>query len=156
MTAGTAAELGQIGLPPADQICFVVRDLAAALALYAPLFGPFTVLDSGPFESVHRGERVMCDLPCAFGRSGALEIEIVAPRTGPTPHTEFLAAGREGVQHIRFVVDALDPWIARVATLGYRPVWTGSYPASPAAPPIRWCYLERDADPLMIELVQFG
>lgn len=156
MNANATAALAQIGLPPADQICLVVKDLAAAVSLYEPLFGPFTVLDSGPFESVHRGERVMCDLPCAFGRSGALEIEIVAPRSGPTPHTEFLEAGREGVQHIRFVVDALDPWIARVGTLGYRPVWTGSYPASAAAPPICWCYLERDSDPLMIELVQFG
>ncbi|MFM7274080.1 MAG: VOC family protein [Gammaproteobacteria bacterium] len=144
------------GLPPADQICLVVRDLQAALRLYEPLFGPFTVLDSGPFESVHRGERVMADLPCAFGRSGALEIEIVAPRHGPTPHTEFLDAGREGVQHIRYAVEDLDTWIAKAAAIGYGPVWTGSYPASPASPPIRWCYLEREGDPLMVEFVQFG
>lgn len=144
------------GLPPADQICLVVRDLAAAVRMYEPLFGPFTVLDSGPFESEHRGQRVTVDLPCAFGRSGDLEIEIVAPRRGPTPHTEFLEAGREGVQHIRYVIDDLDAWIARAAGAGYRPVWLGSYPASPAAPPLRWCYLERDGDPLMIEFVQFG
>lgn len=144
------------GLPPADQICLVVRDLQAALQLYEPLFGPFTVLDSGPFESVHRGERVMADLPCAFGRSGALEIEIVAPRRGPTPHTEFLDAGREGVQHIRYAVEGLESWIGKAAALGYRPVWTGSYPRSAAAPAIRWCYLERAGDPLMVEFAQFG
>ena len=144
------------GLPPADQICLVVRDMDAALRLYAPLFGPFTVVDGGPFPSVHRGETVMADLPCAFGRSGTLEIEIVAPRAGPTPHTEFLAAGREGVQHIRYPVDDLDAWIGKAADIGYRPVWTGSYPASPASPPLRWCYLERDGDPLMLEFVQFG
>ena len=36
-----------LGLPPADQICLVVRDLQAAVALFEPLFGPFTVLDNG-------------------------------------------------------------------------------------------------------------
>ena len=46
MNANAPAALAQIGLPPADQICFVVKDLAAAVALYEPLFGPFTVLDS--------------------------------------------------------------------------------------------------------------
>jgi methylmalonyl-CoA/ethylmalonyl-CoA epimerase len=144
------------GLPAADQICLVVRDLEAAVAMYEPLFGPFTVLDSGLFESVYRGEPEMVDLPCAFGRSGALEIEIVAPRSGRSPHRDFLEAGREGVQHIRYVIEDLQAWIARAATIGYRPVWSGSYPASPAAPPLSWCYLERDGDPLMIEFVQFG
>lgn len=151
-----AAQHTSLGLPPADQICLVVRDLPEALALYEPLFGPFTVLDSGPFESVYRGERVMTDLPCAFGRSGALEIELVAWRSGPSPHRDFLQAGREGVQHIRYVVEDLEHWIERAGTIGYRPVWFGSYPASPAAPPLSWCYLDRDGDPLMIEFVQFG
>ncbi|HUH36451.1 MAG TPA: VOC family protein [Spongiibacteraceae bacterium] len=144
------------GLPPADQICLVVRDLAAAVAMYEPLFGPFTVLDNGPFESVYRGETVMVDLPCAFGRSGELEIELVQWRSGPTPHRDFIQSGREGVQHIRYVVDDLPAWIARAAELAYRPVWSGSYPASDAAPPLSWCYLERDDDPLMIEFVQWG
>ena len=67
-----------------------------------------------------------------------------------------LDVGREGVQHIRFVVDELEAWIARAAAVGYRPVWSGSYPASLAAPPLGWCYLARDGDPLMIEFVQFG
>ena len=154
MNPGATAPLA--GLPPADQICLVVRDLDAALALYEPLFGPFTVLDNGPFESVYRGEREMVDLPCAFGRSGGLEVEIVAPRSGRSPHRDFLDAGREGVQHIRFVIDDLEAWIGKAAAIGYRPVWSGSYPASPAAPPLGWCYLERDGDPLMIEFVQFG
>ncbi len=55
-----------------------------------------------------------------------------------------------------YSIDDLQAWIARAATIGYRPVWSGSYPASPAAPPLSWCYLERDGDPLMIEFVQFG
>lgn len=155
-TRTPAAAPATLGLPAADQICLVVPDLQAALALYEPLFGPFTVLDNGPFESVYRGERVMTDLPCAFGRSGALEIELVAWRSGPSPHRDFLQSGREGVQHIRYVVDDLDHWILRAATIGFHPVWSGSYPASPAGPSLSWCYLERDGDPLMIEFVRFG
>lgn len=146
-----------LGLPPADQICLVVRDLGAAVAMYEPLFGPFTVLDNnGPFESVYRGERVMVELLCAFGRTGALEIELVEWRSGPTPHRDFIQGGREGVQHIRYVIDDLDGWIARAAAIGYRPVWSGSFPVSEAAPSLSWCYLERAGDPLMIEFVQWG
>ena len=96
-----------LGLPPDDQICLVVRDLQAAVALYEPLFGPFTVLDNGPFESVYRGERVMVELLCAFGRTGALEIELIEWRSGPTPHRDFIQGGREGVQHIRYVIEDL-------------------------------------------------
>ncbi|MCG3169022.1 MAG: hypothetical protein CALGDGBN_00533 [Pseudomonadales bacterium] len=145
-----------LGLPPFDQICLVVRDLRAALALYEPLFGPFTVLANGAFPSVYRGEPVTTELKVAFGRSGSIEIELVEWISGPTPHRDFVASGREGVQHLRYVVDRIDAWNERLATHGYAPVWSGAYPASEAAPPIAWCYFERATDPLMIELVEFG
>ena len=38
----------QLDLPDLNQVGFVVRDLAAALALYEPLFGPFVTMDPGP------------------------------------------------------------------------------------------------------------
>ncbi|MBK8992525.1 MAG: hypothetical protein IPM40_12920 [Gammaproteobacteria bacterium] len=43
-------------LPPCDQVGFVVRDLQAAMAMYAPLFGPFTTMD-GSVEQAITGAR---------------------------------------------------------------------------------------------------
>ena len=42
-------------LPQPDQIGFVVKDLARAIELYDPLFGPFTVPDFGPQTASYRG-----------------------------------------------------------------------------------------------------
>lgn len=155
-TGADVGAYGSLGLPPVDQICLIVRDLDAALALYEPFFGPFIVMRNGPFPCVYRGEAAVTELAVAFGRSGALEIELVEWISGPSPHRDFIAAGREGVQHVRHVVDSIGEWTERLATLGHAPVWSGNYPASDAAPPIAWCYFERPGDPLMIELVEFG
>jgi methylmalonyl-CoA/ethylmalonyl-CoA epimerase len=140
------------GLPPIDQIGVVVRDMEAALSWYQPLFGPFSVLDNGPFDAVYRGRPARAHLIVAFGRSGGLEIELVQWIAGATPHRDFLLSGREGLQHVRFPVSELDPWVRRAAPLGYEPVWAGTY----AAHGISWCYLERAGDPLIIEFVSWS
>ena len=48
--------LEQLGLPPIDQVGFVVKDLDASLALYGPLFGPFTRMDGSVSEATYRGK----------------------------------------------------------------------------------------------------
>jgi catechol 2,3-dioxygenase-like lactoylglutathione lyase family enzyme len=144
------------GLPPFDQICLVVPDMQAALALYEPLFGPFMVLENGPFESVCRGRKAMVDMIVAFGRSGDIEIELVQPLSGPLPHREFLDAGRSGIQHLRYSVEDLRGWQRKLEAAGYEEVWAGSYPATPGTRAICWVYLQRAGDPVLVELVEFG
>lgn len=155
-SAAPASPSSTLGLPPFDQICLVVPNLDAALRQYEPLFGPFVVLRNGPFDSYYRGRPVSVDLAVAFGRSGGIEIELVEPLAGSTPHRDFLDAGRSGLQHVRHCVDDIDAWEARMAPLGYAPVWWGSYPATNGYPATRWSYLERYGDPVMIELMRFG
>ena len=150
----STAPLQSLGLPPIDQICLVVRDLGAALVRYEPLFGPFVVFDNGPFDSIYRGRPTRVELAVAFGRSGELEIELVQWRAGDTPHRDFIEQGREGVQHIRYKVNDIDEWVVKCRPLGYEPVWSGCYPGSDGSPALTWCYLERPADPLMIEFVR--
>lgn len=144
------------GLPPFDQLCLVVPDIKTALARYEPLFGPFTVLENGPYESVCRGKKAMVDMIVAFGRSGAVEIELVQPLAGPLPHREFLDAGRTGIHHLRYSVTDLRDWQRKLEEAGYREVWSGSYPETPDTRAIRWVYLERADDPLLLELVEFA
>lgn len=147
------ASLQSLGLPPIDQICLVVPDLKAALALYEPLFGPFLVMENGPFDSFYRGQPARVDMAVAFGKTGNLEVEIVQWISGPTPHRDFIQQGRQGVQHLRYQVEDIDAWVEKVRSLGYTPVWSGSFPGSDYGPGISWCYVEREGDPLMLEFV---
>lgn len=138
-----------LDLSPCDQVGFVVRDMEAALALYEPLFGSFTTMDPGPMTYSYRGREEECEMRLAFGRSGELEVELIQWVSGGCPHKEFLDTGREGMQHLRFVVENLETKVAEAEALGYEAIWTKRYGEGLAV-----AYLERADDPLMIELFE--
>ena len=141
--------LSQLGLPPADQVGFVVRDLKAAMALYDPLFGPFSTMDGSVRACDYRGRVEDVGLNIAFGRSGDLEIELIEWVSGHSPHREFLERGREGMHHLRFRVDDADAWIAKLKAVGYEAIWYKRYSADTT-----FAYLERAGDPTIIEFLQ--
>ncbi len=148
-TDGGPAELASLGLPPIDQVGFVVRSAEEAKARYGALFGPFTEMDGSVQAADYRGRVADADLWILFGHSGELEMEFIEWRGGESPHREFIEAGREGMHHIRYRVDDADAWIARVAPLGYAPIWYKQFSADTV-----FAYLEREGDPLLIEFLQ--
>ena len=148
-TPAAASELAALGLPPIDQIGFVVRSIAEAKERYGPLFGPFSDLDGSVRAAEYRGRVADAKLALAFGRTGDLEIEFIEWQGGESPHRESIEAGREGMHHLRYRVDDADAWIERVAAIGYRPIWYKQYSADTV-----FAYLEREGDPLLIELLQ--
>ena len=152
MTASPAApaDLASLGLGQPDQIGIVVRDLDLAMARYAPLFGPFHTAEFNDYKVSYRGaEPSAYRARFAFGRAGALEIELIEWIEGDTPHRDFLEQGHEGMHHLRYRVDDCDAWVARLQTLGYETVW-----ANRASPSLAFAYCERPGDPLLIELLE--
>ncbi len=141
--------LQKLELPQLDQVGFVYRDIDAALALYEPVFGEFSRMDSGVFDYQYRGHTEPAELKLAFGRSGDVEIELIEWVSGGTPHKEFIDAGREGMHHLRFVIDDLEQKIAEAQPLGYQSIWQAQF-----APGLAVAYLERPGDPLLIELFE--
>ena len=139
----------KLNLPPCDQVGFVVRDMAASLALYEPLFGPFSLMDPGPMSYDYRGREEECDMKLAFGKSGELEIELIQWVTGGCPHKEFIDAGREGMHHIRFRIESLEETVAAAQAIGYEAIWQKRYGEGLAV-----AYLEREGDPLLLELFE--
>ena len=139
----------RLGLPPADQIGFVVRDLDAAMALYDPLFGPFSTMDGSVKKAIYRGQPKDLMLNIGFGRSGDLEIELIQWVDGYSPHREFIARGREGMHHLRCRVEDADGWIEKAKTVGYQVVWYKQFSADTT-----FAYLERPGDPTLIEFLQ--
>ncbi len=138
-----------LGLGPMDQVGFVFRDVKAAIERYQPIFGPFSYHEFDAYEYNYRGEREPCRLIIAFGRSGELEIEFIQWVSGGSPHKEFLDAGREGMHHVRFKVESLEPKVAAAEALGYRPIWHTRFAEGLAV-----AYMEREGDPLIIELFE--
>ena len=108
-------ESQELGLPPVEQVGYVVRDLEKTLEIYAPMFGPFCM---EPYEKItgplFRGTPTDCELRIAYGKSGNLEMEFIQPVSGMGPHQEFLDQGREGIHHVRFRVSDCDDVIATV------------------------------------------
>jgi len=143
------ADLSSLGLPPADQVGFVVRDLEASMKLYGPMFGPWSLMDGSVDASEYRGRLSDVKLNIAFGQSGPLQIELIEWVEGDSPHAEFIRAGREGMHHLRFRVEDADGWIEKVKTIGYQVVWYKKWCADTT-----FVYMERPGDPLWIEFLQ--
>lgn len=139
----------QLNLPDLDQVGFVVRNLESALALYEPLFGPFSTMAPGPMTYNYRGVQEECNMRLAFGKSGDVEIELIEWVSGGCPHKEFLDAGREGMHHLRFIVDDLETQVDAARTVGFTSIWSKRYREGMAV-----AYLERDGDPLLIEFFE--
>ena len=142
----------ELGLPPIDQVGYVVRSLDDALQTFGPLFGPFQTMDSPLTGTNYRGRPSDVSLRMAFGRSGDVEIELIEWVSGDSPHKEALDAGREGVHHVRFKVDDLAHHQAQLEAKGFGVVWSHAFPDADIA----WAYLEGPAERggMLVELYQ--
>ena len=148
-----ASLAAEFGLPPIDQVGFVVRDLDKALQTFGPVFGPFVKMDSSLEGTNFRGRESDVTLRMAFGKSGPVEIELLQWVSGDSPHKEALDAGREGVHHVRFKVDSdIATYRRRFEEKGFSVVWSHSFPGAD----IEWAYLEGPAEQggMMVELYQ--
>jgi hypothetical protein len=117
MTEAGDAQLRPV-LGPATQLGFVVRDLDQALDHWINVLGvgPFLHLENGtgrpPATSLFRGQPVQLEIRLAFGFIGDVQIELIQQVNDlPSPYLEFLAEGREGLQHLGYWVH--DYWDAR-------------------------------------------
>lgn len=132
------------------QIAFVVRDLERALRYWTDTLGvgPFFVLRRlTPDEFRYHG--APSPPPCltiALGNSGDLQVELIQQHDErPSAYRDFLAAGREGLQHV-------SSWLTRAeydATMA-RQLAAGTVVAhegAMAAAGLRFAYFATDVTP---------
>jgi methylmalonyl-CoA/ethylmalonyl-CoA epimerase len=143
--------IGGVELPPIDQVGYVVRDLGETTRRYARLFGPFTFMDSPLTGVVYRGRPADVNLRIAYGSAGGLEMEFIAVLSGQSPHAEFLAAGREGIHHVRYRVSDCDATIAALGGEGFAVIWYHDMGFA------KFAYLEHASrDGVLIELLEMS
>ncbi|MEO2167280.1 MAG: VOC family protein [bacterium] len=141
-----------LGLPPVDQVAWLVHDIDTALRTFEPLFGNFTRMKSEIQGSTFRGKKTDMKLDLAFGKSGELEIELIAVLEGDGPQREFLDTRGEGVHHIRFRVENLAEPRRKLEALGFEAIWEHGMPEMD----IHWAYFEapQDQGGAVVELLQ--
>jgi hypothetical protein len=103
---------------------YVVRDIEAAMRHWVDVMGV------GPwfyFERVaidwfrHRGRESRPEVSIALANSGDLQIELIQQRNdAPSMYQEFVAAGREGLQHVAYWTADYRALYDRALALGYR------------------------------------
>jgi methylmalonyl-CoA/ethylmalonyl-CoA epimerase len=65
-----------------------------------------------------RGTPAATSARYGFISTGASQIELIQPLATPSPYTEFLEANGDGVHHIAYVVDDIDPYLEHLREAG--------------------------------------
>jgi len=137
------------------QIGVVVRDMNKTIERLTALgIGPFKrrILPPDAREK-YRGkpfdpsQRVAIQIT----QIGNMELELIQPIGGESPHQEFLEQKGEGVQHLAFVVDNLEEDVKRLTAKGSSVLLTSQFKGGGGV-----AYLDLDAAGLIVELVQPG
>jgi catechol 2,3-dioxygenase-like lactoylglutathione lyase family enzyme len=92
------------------QLGYVVKDLEAACAFWTGVLnvGPFVVIEEGigDRDYMHRGRETDVGFKLGFCYCGDVQVEFVQQiGAAPSPYSEFLAQGREGLHHMAFFPD---------------------------------------------------
>lgn len=130
----------------------VVRDMDKAIERLSSLgIGPFEPRFLPPnTEQWFRGKPLNAKLKVSVANMGGMELELVQPVEGKSPHQEFLDSKGEGIQHIAFAVYDLDKEVAKLTERGV------SVPLRAKRQGGEVAYLDPDVGGIIIELIQKG
>jgi catechol 2,3-dioxygenase-like lactoylglutathione lyase family enzyme len=108
---------------PVRQNGYVVRDIERALHHWTTVLGvgPFFYFERAPItEFTYRGTPSPLEVSIALGNSGDLQIELIQQRNdAPSMYRDFLAAGREGLQHVAYWTQTFEQDLARCLDAGF-------------------------------------
>ncbi len=136
-------------------IGLVVRDMDKTIERLTRLgIGPFKPRILPPdAKETYRGKPFIPSKRVAIQitQIGNLELELIQPINGESPHQEFLDQKGEGIQHLGFFVDDLDDSVKNLTAEGSSVMLTSQFKGGGGV-----AYLDLDAAGLIVELVQPG
>lgn len=98
-----------------DHIGIAVRDIEAAMKLYSSIFG---------VASFHREQVPTQGVDVASFELNGVRIELTSALTEASPIASFIAKRGEGIHHVAFRTDTIQPELDRLAGDGVRLVHT--------------------------------
>ena len=133
------------------QVGVVVRDVEKTIQQLSSLgIGPFEPKTLPPERKEwFRGKPMYAEFNIHAARIGDVELELIQPVSGESPHKEFLETKGEGIQHVMFAVDDFDDTVARLTEKGAGELLRAIFPGGRGV-----AYLDLNAANFVIELVQ--
>lgn len=113
------------------QVALVVEDLDATVENYWRLFGigpwHFYTYEAPLLKRMtYMGEPINYSIRIALSYVGALRIELVQHRSGPTVHRDFVLKKGYGVHHLGLLVDDMQEAIKEAEAAGYHIIQDGA------------------------------
>lgn len=126
---------------------YVVRDIQAAMEHWAQKLGigPWFFVERVQVDHFrYRGEDSPLEMSVAMANSGDLQIELIQPTNdAPSMYRDFLASGREGLQHVAYWTTEYQALYDKALSLGY----TVGHEGQIGGPKGRFAYFDTETHP---------
>ncbi|WP_330255612.1 VOC family protein [Nocardia sp. NBC_00565] len=121
-----------IALGPIFQLCWVVRDIAAAQREFTERYGVaqwFTIPDVhfGPDSCELHGVPADYTITVALGYAGGQQLELIEPKSGISLYSEHLDTAGSGLHHIAWVPEDFDAALAEAKANGVEVLARGAF-----------------------------
>lgn len=133
------------------QVGIVVRDVEKTVERLTSLgIGPFEPKQLPPERKEwFRGEPMEADFKIQAARIGDIEIELIEPVSGESPHKEFLETKGEGIQHIACAVEDVQKEVDKLTGQDAEVLLRAKFPGGGGV-----AYMDLGVAGLIIELIQ--
>lgn len=139
--------LHHIGLVVKDMDKTIERLKALGIGPFTPRILPPDAKETYRGKPFNPSQRVKIQIT----KIGDIELELIQPINGESPHQEFLSKKGEGIQHLGFMVENLEENVNNLTGEGSSILLTSEFKGGGGV-----AYLDLDAAGLIVELVQPG
>lgn len=109
---------------PISQLGYVTHDLEATAKAWSDTIGvgPWTRMPDVTLGATMDGEHVEFKIHVGLVYHNDMQVELIQPLCDtPSPYTEYMKAGIQGLHHVQFITDDMDAAIAKAVANGLEP-----------------------------------
>ena len=133
------------------QVGVVVKDVEKVVERLGELgIGPFNKMVLPPErEEYFREKRMYAEFDIRGTQMGNVQLELIQPLEGDSPHKEFLETKGEGIQHVMYQVDNLEETVKELTDKGVEVLLRAKFPGGGGV-----AYVDLGVSNIVIELSQ--
>ncbi len=133
------------------QVGVVVKNVEKVVHRLGELgIGPFEKMVLPPErEEYFRNKRMYAEFDIRGTRMGNVQLELIQPLEGDSPHKEFLETKGEGIQHVMYQVDNLEETVKELTDKGVEVLLRAKFPGGGGV-----AYIDLGVSNIVVELSQ--